>query len=329
MPIVDQFNDPAFGTLVRQLERMPALESLVKEAEVDASEARDLPDSAFAWPEERKFPLHTREHAALSYAYLKCASEAPAEVRSRAETALTAYDIPSETFTEVATKTAEVAAPAYVLPEFKYLPLVSLETVKAAQMKFVEDISKLDQRRRNEGAERLAEKAAEFKTELHPRVEQLAGLTLSNTKTAAEWVEARASLVPEGAAKTAYESIAAGLRRQPLESRDTAGLRKVAALLERLDAENKLTRFYDRKLPDARQTVFNTMKTAAATVDVDGMAVPLTKLARLPASFWEDLGGPELAREVAPGGTVDSSKLAAVVETLPLDLKVQLKAYCR
>jgi len=33
--------------------------------------------------------------------------------------------------------------------------------------------------------------------------------------------------------------------------------------------------------------------------------------------------------EIAPGGVVDQSKLATVVDTLPLDLKMQLKAHCR
>ena len=64
-------------------------------------------------------------------------------------------------------------------------------------------------------------------------------------------------------------------------------------------------------------------------VDLNGTMVPLSKLAALPSSFWEDLGGRELSDELCPGGKMDNSKLAMIVDTLPLDLKVILKSQLR
>jgi hypothetical protein len=77
------------------------------------------------------------------------------------------------------------------------------------------------------------------------------------------------------------------------------------------------------------KTVFNTSKLAEDTIDLAGTRVSLKKLAGLPASFWEDLGGRELSDELCPGGRVDVSKLAMIVDTLPLDLKVALKGQLR
>ena len=330
MRIVDQFSDPAFGTLYRQVSRMPALESFVKEASVDAGEVTALPDSAFAWPEERKYPLHTPEHTALSYAYAKSASELPEAVMANIKVALSVYQIPESTFEELEVKVASSSG-NYVLPEFKYLPINNAEQVKTAQVRLMSDLPKLDIERRAVAATNLVKQAEAYKVELSTDVMQLAGLVVSNTKTASDWIEARTSkLKPDqGHLKAAYEKLAEGVRRNPKEVGDRGGLLKVASALAELDEMAGMDKHYDRRIPDAIRTVFNTTKVAGASVDLGGTFVPLSKLASLPASFWQDLGGSELSNEIAPGGVVDASKLATVVDTLPLDLKMILKSQVR
>jgi len=328
MPTVDQFSDPAFGTLYRQVNKMPALEDFVKQAAVEPEEARSLPDSAFAWPAERKFPIHTPEHAALSYAYSKVASVLPAEVRSNIVKALEVYEVPETTFAELAEKVA--SDDLYVLPEFKFLPLHTEAQVKLAQDRLVAELPKLDLANRATACANLVKRADELKVELRPEVLQLSGLVVSSTKLAAQWLDARASRFPEGDVfKTAYQTLATHMRKGPEELSERAGLLKVASAIGELDAQSGLDKHYDRKLPDALRTVFNTEKLAGNSVDLGGTFVTVAKLAQLPASFWEDLGGKELGDEIAPGGVVDQSKLATVVDTLPLDLKLQLKAHCR
>lgn len=326
MPTVDQFSDPAFATLYKQIKRMPALEGFVKEAEIDPGQLEVLPETAYAWPVMRKFPIHSAQHAALSYAYSKTASWLPDEVHANIKKALEVYQIPETTFTESAEKVAEEVP--YALPEFQYLPLRTAGQVKLAQRQLLEDLPKLDMERRALAAANVVKKADEFQVELAPELNKLAGLVVSNSKMVCDWLEARAS-VSEGAIKRAYETLADGMRKGPEEVADRSGLLKLASAIADLDYQADLDKHYDRRLPDALRTVFNTEKLAAGTIDLGGTHVSLKKLASLPPSFWEDLGGKELSDEIAPGGSVDPTKMATVIETLPLDLKLQLKAYCR
>ena len=330
MPIVDQFSDPAFATLFRQVTRMPALESFVKSASVDTEEANSLPDSAFAWPAERKYPIHTPEHAALSYVYTKVAGSIPPEVVENLEKAIDLYQIPLSTFEETETKVASVQE-QYVLPEYKFLPLNTADQVKVAQTRLLEELHKLEVVDRATAAANLVKRANELKVTPRVEVMKLAGLVVSDTRTAADWIEARTARLSDDKLqyKKAYETLAAGMRRGPKETFDRDGLLKVASALAEMDAAAGLEKYYDRKLPDPLQTVFNTTKVAGSTIEVAGAHIPLSKLAQLPASFWEDLGGPELSSEVAPGGVVDTAKLATILETLPLDMKLTLKAQVR
>ena len=332
MSIVDQFSDPAFGTLYRQVTRMPALETFVKQAEINTEEEASLPDSAFAWPSERKFPVHTPAHAAMSYAYSKTASRLPKEVASSIKQALEAYEIPEETFAEQEIKVAsEADATDYLVPELKLFPVTSAVQCKLAQERLVPQFSMLDMETRAIACANLVKKADAYGVEVRPEVLKLAGLVISDTTITREWLEARATRLPasDTVHKLAYQTLADGLKKAPAEMSDRKGLLKFASAIADLDEQTGLDRHYDRRLPDALQTVFNTEKQASKSVDCGGTFIPLSKLSQLSAGFWEDLGGRELSDEIAPGGVVDQSKLATIVETLPLDLKIQLKAHCR
>jgi hypothetical protein len=322
-PVVDQFSDAAFAALHRHVARLPALEAFVKEASIQVDEVDQLPETAFAWPEQRKFPLHTPEHAALSYAYCKEASEVPQHVVTALETALRVYAVPSDLFAEVKVAAAPEEV-AYILPQQALLPVKSAAEVEYAVQRVLEEFPKLDLESRATACANLVKQAERYGVDLHPEVKRLAGFVVSSTKIAREWVQARAHVAPD-LFKQAYEQIDAALAKNPPEVNDRPAMLKLASVIGELDERSGLDRYYDRKLPDALSTVFNTTKLASGTVDLGGTAVPLASLMSLPASFWEDLGGPELANEVAPGGVVDPQALSVVVETLPLDLKIILK----
>lgn len=324
MAFVDQFNDPAYGVMVRQLTRMPGLENFVKEASFEdlSRDSDKLPNTAFAWPEERRFPIHSDKHAALSYGYILADPRVPGHVKQAAEQALELYNISTEIFTPTGEKVA--SAEQFLLPQDRLFPVNSATQVKMAQVQLVGNLQKLDIERRVEAATNLTKVAAEHGVRLDPVVQKTAGLTVCDKQQLRTWLEARAEVAKDPLCKVAYQTLADGCGRG--ESADRDELVKVAHTIAVLDQKAGLTKFYDRKLPDALQTVFNTVKAASECVNLCGKMVPVTKLAGLPASFWADLGGQELADEVAPGGRVDTSKLATVVDTLPLDLKVVLKS---
>jgi len=326
---MDQFSDPAFGVLYNLTNRMPQLESFVKEASIETGEAASLPVTAFAWSDERKYPIHTAEHAALSYAYLKNASEyVPPEVEKRIKEALEVWGVPAETFASTEEKLAGDKDDDFLLPDLRRLRVKSASEVRRAQSQLVGEMYKLDLEHRATACANLVKKAQELNVTLHPEVQKLAGFVISSTQVTRDWLEARAAATPEArtAVKVAYQQLADELKTMPEFSKDRETLLKVANTIATLDEKAGLDRHYDRKLPDAIRSVFNTDKLASSMVDLGGRMVPISKLASLPASFWEDLGGSELSNEIAPGGQVDLSKLSTVVDTLPLDLKRVLSA---
>lgn len=331
MNVVDQYSDPAYGTLLKQVSRMPGLEEFVKSASLESKEAEELPESAFAWPEARKFPVHTPEHAALSYAYAKVASVLPAGVETRIKQALEVYGVPEALFEETKVAAAIDSEDDFLIPDLKLFRVKSAAEVKQAEQKLLANLSKLDLEHRAIACGNLVKKADEHQVQLHPAVMKLAGFVVSSTKMAQDYLEARVNALPESAKtyKLAYQTLADGLKGRGAELRNRDGLLKLAGAIADLDEQSGLDRHYDRRLPDALQTVFNTEKIASETVDLGGVMVPTSKLASLPASFWEDLGGAELSNELAPGGHVDQSKLATVLETLPLDLKLILRKHLR
>ena len=329
MTVVDQFNDPAFGTLFHQVTRMPALEAFVKEASIEPVEAGTLPNSAFAWPDERRFPIHTREHTAMSYAYSKLASKLPKEVTENIKVAMDVFGVPESIFAETKIAAAEPTEADYLIPDLKLFVVKTAEDVKAAQQQLVSGFERLDLEHRAVACGNLVKKADEFKVELHPLMLKLSGLVVSDLQQTRRWVEARSSAVKDDFLKQAYQTLADGLKNRGAEAKDRPALLKLASVIAELDHKAGLDRHYDRRLPDALQTVFNTEKLAAQCVDLGGSMVPIAKLAAMPASFWGDLGGNELESEVAPGGIVDAQKLATVLETLPLDLKLVLRSQMR
>ena len=328
--VIDQFSDPALGILVKHLHEMPALEAFVKTAEMDSNVAAALPNTAFAWPDERKFPIHTPEHAALSYAYTsKTAGIVPPFVEDAIKQALEVYGVPESVFERV--KEAAEEPSAYLLPERRLFAVKTAEDVEHAQSSLVDQMEKLPLEDRATACSNLVKIAKVTNTTLHPRVMKLAGFVVSDTHKVRTWLEARAEAcdTTHTSEKVAYQALADGLHRAPAESADREGLIKLASAIAQLDESAGLVRHYDRKLPDPLQTVFNTEKTAAGTIDVDGKLCSLSKLAAMPLSFWEDLGGKEMVDEIAPGGVMNNQKLAEVIATLPLDLKRTLKAQAR
>lgn len=330
--MIDQQNDPAYALLVKIASTRPSFAKFAGAAELGPAEYADLPATAFAWPSERKFPIHTEKHAAISYAYARETKGVPPAVLATVKKALDIYNVPESIFTETSTKEASDSSDGvtYLLPQEKLFAVKTAADVRQAQNVFLDSVKKLTPVQCATAAGNLIKVAAQTATPVAPQVYKYAGLTVCSKAVLLRELESRveASRATPGI-KVAYENLATGLRQMPAEIADPESLVKVADAVWHLDKEAKLERHYHRKLSDPMQAVFNTTKLAAGTVSVAGAAISLDKLASLPTSFWTDLGGPELANEIAPGGVVARDKLAAIVETLPLDLKVILRNQVR
>lgn len=217
----------------------------------------------------------------------------------------------------------------YLLPEMKRLPVRSAEQVKTAEATLMAGYQKLAFENRALACSRLIEKAAAFGVRLNPLMHKLAGFTVSSTSVVKDWLGARKEAAP-AEYKEAFQKLADAMKGQPSEIRDREVLVKLAETIGELDKKAGLTKFYDRKLPDPLQTVFNTEKVAGHGVDLNGRFVSTTRLAQFPASFYSDVLGDDIVREASDGnGGVDAQKLATILETLPRDMKVLLSSHLR
>lgn len=321
MKIVDQFSDPTLAVLVHLVADRPKIASTVGDADIKPEEAEGLPDTAFAWPEKRAFPIFSPEHAILSRVYRENHPAVPAHVDVAIKEACDVYGIPDAIFERV-----KIAAPVdnpddYLLPDLKRLPVRSAAQVKEAEEKLVREFTKLSMTHRAMACKRLVDKAAQFDVTLHPLMHKFAGFTVTSTRVLTDWIEARREAAPEQY-KSAFQKLADTTKTLPAEIRDRQTQIKLAETIGELDQMAGLVEHYDRRLPDAMLTVFNTEKIAGAGVDLNGTFVPTARLASYPSTFYSDVLGDDIVREAADGhGGIDPHRLAAILETLPRDMK--------
>lgn len=333
--IVDQYHGDSTYAQLHVLSRSrPLVREMLKTANFGEN-VDDLPSSAFAWEDERRFPVHTQADTVASILYRsKLGSAVPQHVDAKLEKAAEIYNISDVVFT--GQKTASAPEVEYALPVFtktasdqqvdhgaSRLPLDSAANIKVAEDVLCRDFQRLTLEARADAFSRLTKQAQTKGVELRPFTQRLAGLTVTDTGQLCEWLEARATAC-EGAAKQAFDKMAANLRQGEAEITERKDQVKLASAIQQLDQMAGLEKHYDRKLPDPLQTVFNTTKIAEETCDVAGRKVACSVLMNLPEGVWDDVDMPEMSKIAQEGDTVEFKQ---VFDTIPQDIKVVLRNY--
>jgi len=332
MPI-DQTNDTGFATLRVLIQRYTGLKDMCKTAELDPAVFEKLSDNCFAWPGERRYPIHNKEQTALSLAYSKIASKhLPSDVSSSLEKAAKMYGISADLFAHpVMDKKAFLEF--WLLPNKKRFRVASSDDVKIAENILHEKYAQLSVYDRAEAFLQLHKAAEHYEVALTPSTEKLAGFTITSTQILKDWIEARqtAAIKLGSELASAYDLLAAKYRGVKPYITQREDQIKIAALLNELDKKSGVNQFYGKSILDPLRTVFNTEKLANDALDLGGYTFSIKKLASLPSTFWSDVLGSDIMREIAPDGNVKISALKEVLPTLPKDLKLvlgrQLAAY--
>lgn len=318
MPIFDQFHDPGYGRLKHLLDAHPGVADLIKEASIEDTEP-DLPPGAYAWPERRLFPVHSREHAVLSNLYLKTASsDPPPHVFAKIADALEAYDVPAHVFARAEPKVA--SEDECLFPGGLY-PVRSPEEVKTAETKLLPQVAKLDGATRLRVFAKLASAAEVHGVKLTPESLRLACKTASNPERLATHLEARAAATTDAAIRAKFAALAGAVRRSPRELREETTRVKIARVVQELDREAGIEPRYDRDFEDAARTVSNTPKVAEATCDIGGRHFTHAELGRIPMDLYKHALGDDIGPAIGSGGRVDPKLAAEVLATLPADMK--------
>jgi hypothetical protein len=326
MTVHDIYHDPGHGRLAHLLLAHPAVAERVKTAEFE-DDVEDLPKTAFAWPAKDLFPIHTPEHAILSFLYAKTAAAraVPPPVMAEIKTALDMYGVDPMSLEAVEEKIAELAPDECLFPEARSYPVRDAEEVKLAEQNLHQQFTRLLPVERVQAFGRLVKAAEDFGVRLQPLSYKYAGLTSTDSRSLRDALRARAGAVKDPEAKLAYMRLADSttVSRKALRDRDIQI--KLAEAIGTLDEKHGLIPFYDRALPDPMQTVFNTEKVAMGSmVDLAGVQVPVEALGSMDPKLFSDLLGPEVLREIAPNGQIEPDLAVQVLNTLPADLKRQL-----
>lgn len=321
--IIDQYNDPSFIHLHVLTRDKPLARTMLKNASFEKTAGAALPSSAFAWPDRRRFPVHTKEDALASLLYRQKCASIPAEVDAALNKAASVYRIGHEVFSSV--KTAGEVTRTYVFEDSQRLPLDTPDEVKLAEHVLNRDFERLPLEKRATAYQKLTDAAQTHDVSLRPFTERMAGMVACSVDSLRDALETRATAAGPGKYREAFDKMASALSKAPPLLQTREDLLKLAGAIHTLDQGADLEKHYDRKLTDPVQTVFNTnIKLAEEMCDVAGQPVPCSQLMALPPAIWEQLDLPEMIKCCEENDMVTFKQ---VFDTLPLDMKVALKAY--
>ena len=326
--VIDQSCDPGFANLRIVVDRFPAIREFAKTANMESGEFEKLSADSFAWPAERRFPIHTPQHTAISVGYCKLAGELPREVIAQLGKAADAHGISPEVFEYSPTEKIASAPADYLLPERQRFKVTSAEDIPLVEEAYRMKFAQLNVEDRAEAGMRLVKLAEQHGVSLHPSTQKLAGFTMTSTQALKDWMGARAEAARRGQSPLAqaFDKMAEAYTGvEPFISNRDDQL-KLAGAIHTLDKAAGITHHYGKKLPTPIETVFNTNLVRKDFVKVSSALANKAMLQQLPLSFWEDALGPDVAKEIAPDGVVNPEMLEQIIPTLPADIKVALEA---
>jgi hypothetical protein len=333
-PIQDAYHgDPTLLVLAEAALERPALRT--KLAGYVFDDPSTLPDSVFAWPEQRRFAVHSEVDTLASIVYRAKIASVPAHVDAALERAVRAWQIDPEVLRATARQAKVAEAPPevqYAVPSQQRLPLGSMQQVKVAEEVLVRDgLAALPYDELVAGARKIASAAQEFDFLPSPELRRFAGAGACHIPTLREHLHGRAAYVKTAEARSAYDQLAHAVQRYEdfgtQHTYDKPALEKVAKALHDLDVKHDMVREYGPRVLDPMRVVFNSTfrtKEAAAdgnTMTLGGQAVPFAALYRLKEADWRDLGLDDLAHLSAGR---DSRNLEAQLRVLPRGMQSQV-----
>lgn len=339
--MTDLYSDPGHALLAHLLQSHPGAQELVKGAAFE-DRREQIPETAYAWPEKTAFPVHSPAHAVVSYLYAQHGAAqtkvaaagrvvplVPRHVVSTIEEALDAYGIDRAKLAAVEEKVASLREEDCLFSDTKAYPVRNSGEIKLAEARLLEQIRKLRPETRAMAFRKLAAAAEEHQVELRPESYRWAGRASTDPHALASTLEVRAMLTADEELKGGYNKLAAAVISDRLGLKSYEARVKVAAAINELDTRAGLAKHYDRKIPDPVASVFNAEKIAEDALDLGGAFVRPMHLQQLPTTFYSDALGPDVLREIAPGGRLDAQKVAEVVSTLPADMKADFARQLR
>ena len=320
---IDQFSDPGFKVLNQRIQQFPGTDEFIKSAELNEDDNEKRSSSAFAWKEQRLFPIDDPAQAALSRLYMEKQAGIPAEVYAICDKALELYGVKMPLEEKIAAPVIDLTE--YLLPDIRRFRVKTAEDVHLASDAILRNRRKMDTDTKARASVNLAKKAAILGERLPTDILKFAGVTMCNTGILRDWLEARSVATLDPQIMYSYQKLAEEVYQLPTLCSDRNELIKVAAVIQELDKAADLEKHYGKKLLDPLLTVFNTEKISDDLMTLAGHQVPMEQMLSIDPEIYKDVFGEDLAEEfIDPMGQIDSEQLQTILPTVPLDLQKAL-----
>ena len=309
--LVDIFHDEDLVALREIAKSKPAvLPRLEKIASIEKEDPDSLANSAFAWPEQKKFPIYTPEHALASSVYLEGADDVPNFVKEACEEAcaLFGYDIKIGEIEKRAEQKEELRPDDFLLPLMRKLPAVDKETTIVSAGILEKNASLLKPDDIIVASRQLINKASEFDVPIDDKFRTLA--LDGHIKTAKLSSFATDRMFETGDSE--YVKIASSLHGDIIA--DKRKITDIVFYMIDLDNRNNLEK-------TAEETILSIVEPGSidSYIEVGGIDIPTDKIASVDAQDWQELFGRSLTEALFESGDIDMDMFKEVTASMSPD----------
>ncbi len=301
MSLIDIYSDNNQEVLIKIAEDFPnIINRLTEVGTVELQDKSGLTDNAFAWPEEKLYPIYTKEAALLSSVYME-GVEVPAFVVENCIGACAAFGVDVEIGTMEKTAEEEsLAASDFVLPGRRKLPVVDASTYTRSEGLFLRNLDDFSIDETIIGAKQLIKKASEIGVSSDDNLQKL---SLNGQLNVAHATELSRSRYAE-TADPEYLSISERLAGQRYSS-----VEKIAEWVNDLDTADR------RNNINTSSAILSVMEpiTKEEALLLGNIEIPFEKIAQIDEDEWTDILGRDDVDSLFKEGSLNNKKLVEII----------------
>ena len=317
--LIDFISDTDLSVLKSKLQTIPAASfRLEKVASLEVPDKNSLSDHAFAWPEERMFPIYTPDLAMLSSVYLEQNNSVPDFVKTACEEACALFgqEVSIGSLEKVAKEKETLSANDFVFPKIEKLPLVDKDSIRMSTGIFLKTASVLTAEDLIVGARQIIKHASVNGEPITADIERYALHGTIGVPEADELLKERyLETQDEGYIKIAKE----------LDGYRVRSLKKVAALvfdISKLDIENGIEKTAANVIDDLVDH-----GSSSEVFSLGNMEIEAEKIASIDSESWRELYPDSVVEELFRDGGIDMSMLSDLSEGVAPEEKEAIASF--
>jgi len=306
--LVDAFNDNNMSVLKSKIAEIDgAAHRLEKVASLPIENRGDLTKEAFAWPDEKLFPIYSPAHALVSSVYLEGNDDVPNFVKEACEEACALFglDVQIGSLEKVAEEPEQLAAEDFLLPAQRKLPVVDADTMRMSKSALEKVASILPPEDLVVANRQLVKKAEELGEPVSDSTLSLGLYGTIDTATARSILHDRKLMTGD----ERYEKIASDMAGDTIYS--TNKVADVIFDVTSLDNENNLDK-------TASETILELVVPGAVDniYEIGQEEIPTDKIASIDAEDWMDIFPRSTVEELFSEGPLNINMLKEITDNV-------------